>query len=71
MSSILDIDLGYFKLNITAAQRLAELLAWADCPVSFVVENHHESLHRWISYVKGKEVYASYGTFCMSMNVPT
>lgn len=34
------------------AKRLVELLAWADCPVSFVVENHHESLSRWISDVR-------------------
>ena len=52
MSSILDIDLDYFNLIDNPVQRLVELLAWADCPVSFVVENHHESLRWWKNYVK-------------------
>ena len=52
MSSILDIDLDYFNLMDNPAQRLAQLLAWADCPVSFVVEKHHEALRRWRSCVK-------------------
>jgi hypothetical protein len=52
MSSILDIDLDYFNLVDNPVQRLEQLVDWADCPVSFVVENHHEALHRWRSCVK-------------------
>ena len=52
MSSILDIDLDYFNIVEQPAERLSQILAWADCPVSFVVENHHESLRRWKSYVR-------------------
>lgn len=52
MSSILDIDLDYFNLIENPIHRLEQLLTWADCPVSFVVENHHESLRRWKNYIK-------------------
>ena len=52
MSSILDIDLDYFNLTENPVQRLAKLLSWAECPVSFLVDNHHESLRRWKTYVK-------------------
>lgn len=51
MSSILDIDLDYFNLMDNPVQRLSQLMHWADCPVSFVVENHHRALGRWIDYV--------------------
>ena len=52
MSSILDIDLDYFNLVDSPVQRLAQLLDWAECPVSFVVENHHKALRRWRNSVK-------------------
>ena len=52
MSSILDIDLDYFNLIDNPVQRFAQLLAWADCPLLFVVENHHEALRLWRNYVK-------------------
>ena len=52
MSSILDIDLDYFNLLDNPVHRFTQLMAWADCPVSFVVENHHEALRRWIGIVK-------------------
>ena len=47
MSSILDIDLDYFNLTDNPVRRLSQLLAWAACPVSFVVENHHQAFRRW------------------------
>ena len=52
MSSILDIDLDYFNLVESPIQRLVELLAWADCPVAFIVENHHKAFARWKNRVK-------------------
>ena len=52
MSSILDIDLDYFNLAHDPAQELRELLAWADRPVSFVVEQHHKVLRRWTDRVR-------------------
>ncbi len=52
MSSILDIDLDYFNLSEKPIEQLARLLAWADGPVSFTVEKHHDSLRRWKSYVR-------------------
>ncbi len=51
MSSILDIDLDYFNLVENPAERFSQLLNWAERPVSFVVENHHEALRHWKSYV--------------------
>ena len=52
MSSILDIDLDCFNLIDNPVQRFAQLLTWADCPVLFVVENHHEALRLWRDYAK-------------------
>ena len=51
MSSILDIDLDYFDQMDDPVQRLSQLLAWAACPVAFVVENHHEAFRRWMDCV--------------------
>jgi hypothetical protein len=51
MSSILDIDLDYFNLMDNPVQRFEQLLAWANCPVSFVVEHHHEAFREWIRRV--------------------
>jgi len=47
MSSILDIDFDYFNLMDNPVQSLEQLLVWADRPVSFVAENHHEVLLWW------------------------
>jgi len=47
MSSILDIDLDYFNLMADPARKLSKLLAWADCPISFIVENHWEVFRLW------------------------
>jgi hypothetical protein len=52
MSSILDIDFDYFNLVDNPVQRLEQLLAWADCPISFIAENHHEVLRWWRSCLK-------------------
>jgi len=46
-SSILDIDLDYFGLVKEPAQRLRKLLSWAGCPVSVVVDKHHQALREW------------------------
>ena len=47
MSSILDIDLDYFNLMENPGRRLSQLLEWAACPVSFVVERHHRAFRQW------------------------
>jgi len=47
MYSILDIDLDYFNLLPDAARHLEQLLTWADCPVSMVVERHNHAFARW------------------------
>ena len=47
MISILDIDLDYFNLITNPHRRLEKLLAWADCPVTVVVENHNEVIKKW------------------------
>ena len=52
MSSILDIDLDYFNLMDDPVQRLSQLLAWAACPVRFVVENHHQAYRRWMDCIE-------------------
>jgi len=47
MYSILDIDLDYFNEMPDAAHRLEQLLNWAACPVSIVVERHNHAFARW------------------------
>ena len=47
MYSILDIDLDYFNQVPDAAHRLEQLLNWAACPVSMVVECHNHAFARW------------------------
>lgn len=47
MYSILDIDLDYFNLITDPAQHFLQLLTWADCPVSIVVERHNHAFARW------------------------
>ncbi len=47
MYSILDIDLDYFNQMPDAAHRLEQLLNWAACPVSMVVERHNHAFARW------------------------
>jgi hypothetical protein len=44
LSSILDIDLDYFNQIPDPANALERLLAWADCPVSVLVDKHHMAL---------------------------
>jgi hypothetical protein len=47
MYSILDIDLDYFNQMPDPALRLKQLLDWAGCPVSMVVERHNNAFSRW------------------------
>jgi len=47
MSVILDIDLDYFTLFEQPACELERLLVWADRPVDFIVQHHHEAYRRW------------------------
>ena len=47
MYSILDIDLDYFNQMPDAAHRFDQLLNWAACPVSMVVERHNHAFARW------------------------
>jgi hypothetical protein len=46
MYSILDIDLDYFNQIPDAPHHLEELLHWAACPVSMVVERHNHAFAR-------------------------
>ena len=52
MSSILDIDLDYFNLADDPVRELQDLLAWADRPVAFVVDRHHDVLPRWTTRIR-------------------
>ena len=47
MYSILDIDLDYFNLMPDASQRLHEMLTWASCPVSIIVDHHNHAFTQW------------------------
>jgi hypothetical protein len=47
MTSILDIDLDYFRFFNDPLDRLAELLDWANRPVDKVVDHHHKSFEYW------------------------
>ena len=47
MSLLLDIDLDYFNLMEDPTGALAQLLVWARCPVSFIVERHNHAFARW------------------------
>jgi len=47
MYSILDIDLDYFSMLTHPGRRLEELLDWADCAVSVLVQRHNHAFARW------------------------
>ena len=47
MSVILDIDLDYFTLFQQPVAELERLLTWAQRPVDFIVQHHHEAYRRW------------------------
>jgi hypothetical protein len=53
MTSILDIDLDYFRFSDDPVDRINELLDWADRPVDKVVDHHHKSfaIARWLNQV--------------------
>jgi hypothetical protein len=52
MSSILDIDLDYFNEVENPEERLQELLAWADRPIGFITEQHHNAYSHWKYCIK-------------------
>ena len=52
MSSILDIDLDFFKAVKDPVVYLEKLLRWAGRPVDVLVEKHHEAFARWKSRVR-------------------
>ena len=58
MSSILDIDLDYFRFFDNPVEELHRLLAWAGRPVDFVVEHHDEAFERWVNAVKQRVIRA-------------
>jgi len=60
MYSILDIDLDYFNLMPDAAHRLGQLLNWAACPVSMVVERHNHAFARWRKKWQGNGITPSH-----------
>jgi len=47
VSSILDIDLDYFRFLTRPLERLNELLGWAGRPVDAVFDHHQEALELW------------------------
>ena len=52
MSSILDIDLDYFRLVTNPLRRFEKLLEWAGAPIAFIVEEHHKAFARWKDRVR-------------------
>jgi len=60
MYSILDIDLDYFNALTDSARRLEELLDWAGCPVSVVVERHNHAFARWRRLLGGRNTSPSH-----------
>ena len=60
MYSILDIDLDYFNALADPARRLEELLDWAGCPVSVVVERHNHAFARWRRLLGGRNTLPSH-----------
>ena len=52
LSSILDIDLDYFRFFDQPIDRLEKLLGWAQRPVDAVFEHHHEALKFWSTAVE-------------------
>ena len=52
MSSILDIDLDYFRLVADPLERFEKLLEWAGEPIAFIVEKHHKAFARWKDRVR-------------------
>lgn len=47
MSSILDIDLDYFRFFDRPLDWLDALLGWAERPIGAVFEQHHKALNFW------------------------
>ena len=60
MYSILDIDLDYFNRMGRPTRRLEELLIWANCPVSVVVQCHNHAFTRWKSTLRARNTAPSH-----------
>jgi len=60
MYSILDIDLDYFNEMADPALCLKQLLDWAGCPVSMVVERHNHAFARWRKKWQGNGIAPSH-----------
>jgi hypothetical protein len=60
MYSILDIDLDYFNQMRNAAGHLAEILNWAQCPVSVVVDRHNHAFVRWREKLRTRNIVPSH-----------
>ncbi len=60
MLSILDIDLDYFNLMQDAPHSLGQLLNWAACPVSMVVDRHNHAFARWRKKWQANGIEPSY-----------
>jgi SEC-C motif len=58
MTSILDIDLDYFRFFNDPLERLTDLLGWANRPVDRIVVHHHESLKYWIHAIHERSLAA-------------
>lgn len=52
MSSILDIDLDYFRFAADPQGRFEKLLKWGGEPIVFTVEKHHKAFARWKDRVR-------------------
>jgi len=60
MHSILDIDLDYFNQMPDPASCLEQLLNWAACPVSMIVECHNHAFARWRKKWRTHEIAPSH-----------
>lgn len=58
MTSILDIDLDYFRFFDDPLDRLNELLDWANRPADRLVVRHHESLEYWTHAIHERSLAA-------------
>ena len=58
MTSILDIDLDYFRFFDDPLDRLNELLSWGNRPVDRLVDHHHKSLEYWVNAIRKRSLAA-------------
>ena len=57
-TSILDIDLDYFRLFADPEAEIGRLLAWASRDVDIVVEQHHQAFCGWVDLVRRRAISA-------------